>query len=791
MNQNYTNTVAYGSWFDSGDSGTDPNNAGATVNKVTLNTTTGDPSKGYMIAPGNKATGSSTTVAVQAVILLNFIQPAQMEIDDDTGGKGAVHPFLWVEIKGLDGFTVSSSTSTPDYPLHFPADDIVRMVSDQSGGEMPSSLDNINFGSMVLDTSGGSPPKFGRKLGPGVHTATGVNSSLANPFFSHIIPLSVSATTGTGTMIFKGAGSLTGGTISVSLYDGAGTSSLSTDPSLTPSRLVQTYTIKFPAATTLPIPAVNNVNVTGVAAGYSIGLCLPSTSPISDRWDIEATLAHLPNNGLIIPGDVVQSMVLSPQWSDIRTLAISNVPSAAFVQHPNWGVLTYPLNAWAYGLTGNETIFLSPQNPPNTGNPGPPFAYAPGVLNPNATYYVPNLSTTTIQTIPFVPATLTPAYITANFGAQGQLMDWDNGLGSYPDGPWINKVDEGQLQSTSIPYFSLVKPNVNAGPGFFSPNREVPSPGVLGSLSTGVDPTGANPVPWRTLLFRPNPGHFGATSPPDHLLLDLFWMPEAEPYAISEPFSSAGKINLNYQIEPFAYINRSTALRAILNTQKVAAVTSSSAKPTTTSGFPGYYKAQNGGSGIMKKNARYPLNIPVTLAQFDDKFNGSNNSGENPSSPPPDIFHSASQLCEMYLVPQGNPNFSTGAATTYTTASAFATDWYDGKTFGLVGDNTRERPYTDIYGLVTTKSNTFTVYYTVQSLKNAEPAGNQGTWDESQGTVQGEYRGATTLERYIDPNQNLPDFAASPGSATLDGDSSSGTFSYYKWRVVDNHQFAP
>ncbi len=795
MQTNYT-MPAYSGWFDPGDPGTNPNDPTSTVNKVTKDTTTTDAANGYMVAPGNKAADKGSTVAVQAVILLNFIQPAQMQIDDGTGGHSAVHPFLWVEIKGLDGFTIASSIKGTDYPLKFPADDIIRMVSDQSGGKMPSSLDNINFGNMVLF----SGAAVGRKLGPGVHVSPGANSNFVNPFFSHIIPLSVSSigpTTGTGTMVFKGTGSVTvnalPGYITVSLYDGAGTSSINSDPSLTPSRLVQTYTIQFPASTTLPIPTVPTtpppIAITGSATAttYSMGLGLAQSTPsTSERWD-PPTLAHLPNNGLILPGDVVQSMVLSKQWSDLRMLAIPNVPAAAFTTHPSWGNLTQP---WAYGLTANETIFLSPQNPPNTSNPGPPFAYVPGVLNPNATYYVPSASSTTVQTLPFVPATLTPAYITSNFGAQGQLMDWDNGLGSFPDGPWINKVDEGQVQTAKLPYFTLNNPIGTVGPGFFSPNREVPSPGVLGSLSTGVDPTGANPIPWRTLLFRPCPGHFGATSPPDHLMLDLFWMPTAEPYAISEPFSSAGKINLNYQIEPFSYINRSTALRAVLNTQKIAAVTSSSAKPTLTSGFPGYYKAQGGGAGIMSKNARYPLNIPVTLAQFDDKFNGSNNSGVN-SSTTPDIFHSASQICEMYLVPDGNPNFSTGAATTYTTASAFATDWYDGKTFGLVGDNTRERPYTDIYGLVTTKSNTFTVYYTVQSLKNAEPPSKQSMWDESQGTVLGEYRGATTLERYIDPNQNLPDFAASPGSATLDGDSTSGTFSYYKWRVVENHQFAP
>ena len=91
------------------------------------------------------------------------------------------------------------------------------------------------------------------------------------------------------------------------------------------------------------------------------------------------------------------------------------------------------------------------------------------------------------------------------------------------------------------------------------------SPVVFGSLSTGVgtplfNASGnqlAPPVPWRTLLFRPQPTHFGATSPEDELLLDWFWMPVGEPlYAISTTFATAGKVNLNYQIAPGSPISR-------------------------------------------------------------------------------------------------------------------------------------------------------------------------------------------------------------------------------------------
>ena len=66
-------------------------------------------------------------------------------------------------------------------------------------------------------------------------------------------------------------------------------------------------------------------------------------------------------------------------------------------------------------------------------------------------------------------------------------------------------------------------------------------------------------------------GQYGLRSR-DHLLLDLFTMPFVEPYLISEPLSTAGRVNLNYQIAPYGYIKRSTALRAALHPLRVTAV---------------------------------------------------------------------------------------------------------------------------------------------------------------------------------------------------------------------------
>jgi hypothetical protein len=104
-------------------------------------------------------------------------------------------------------------------------------------------------------------------------------------------------------------------------------------------------------------------------------------------------------------------------------------------------------------------------------------------------------------------------------------------------------------------------------------------------------------------------------------------------------------------------------------------------------------------------------------------------------------------------------------------------------THALTGDNVRERPYGDIYPRLTTKSNTFTVHYRVQMLKKI-PTTAAGQWVEGSDVVTAEYRGSSTLERYLDlSNTSIPDYATQPqplpaGKAIDD---------FYKFRVVETN----
>ena len=381
-----------------------------------------------------------------------------------------------------------------------------------------------------------------------------------------------------------------------------------------------------------------------------------------------------------------------------------------------------------------------------------------------------------IQRYPAVPRGLTSA--NAAFGPG----DWDNGPGFLEDGPFINKPDEGNQNSGVTSYYSRGVFSGETGASY-APNRQVASAVVFGSLPSGLGLSallaGRNESsPWQTLLFTPFPAvgdnswsipgssrtHPGARTrsrgllvPPDHALLDLFTMPIVEPYAISEPFSTAGKVNLNYQIAPFHYLKRDTALRAALKPVRLFAVNNSQAQ---------IYKT----SSTTATSFRYDLELDETLRGFERRF----------QSTPPRPFITASEICEMPLVPK------TSGVTLDNVAG-----WWAARQ--LTGDNARESPYQHLYPRLTTQSNTYTIHVKVQALRKTAPSRAQSPgeqnrawaeWDEKRDRVLGEYRGSTTVERYVDPaDPRLPDFANPTVTNALD--------EFYKIRIIAVKRFTP
>jgi uncharacterized protein (TIGR02600 family) len=309
----------------------------------------------------------------------------------------------------------------------------------------------------------------------------------------------------------------------------------------------------------------------------------------------------------------------------------------------------------------------------------------------------------------------------------------------------------------------------------------VASPVTFGSLPSASQ---AN-APWTTLLFRPhvaksakqNP-HLGEagngmrfrgnlqtvdgfespqlgsvedeeTLPADHHWLDLFWMPIVEPYPISDPFATMGKVNLNYQMMPFNHIHRATALHAVLKSERLLAIPTSAGET--------YKDIKRWRSGWHHK-----IDATETLKQWEARFEEGH------------IFKTASEVCEMFLYPQGE---------TWDEDSRNIRNFWDDHR--LTGDNVLEAPYANIYPRVTTKSNTFKVHMTVQKLQKA-----RGTPDNSfvpgEDLVTAEYRGSAVIERFLDPNApTMPDYLdhkREPREKSLEY--------FYQYRVVAVRQFA-
>jgi uncharacterized protein (TIGR02600 family) len=333
--------------------------------------------------------------------------------------------------------------------------------------------------------------------------------------------------------------------------------------------------------------------------------------------------------------------------------------------------------------------------------------------------------------------------------------------------------------------------------------------------------------------------------------MDPFWMPVVEPYAISEAWSTAGKINMNYQMVPFnQYIRRATGMHAVLKGEVMGAFPTQDAlyyknNPVQPNGSGGSYQAgppviyptpDKSAYGYPKWSAYgstsnglayspqqkywyrriepdvvfltqgtlYSQTVKGTLQQFDARFEFDSSVVGTPYVPYASygLFRTASQICEVFLLPkkiQGstppNPQYSPNAPTygatdgsdmnsgTPYTPADMAGFW---QARGITGDNTKERPYANIYGKITTQSNTFRVHYRVQTLGKARST-DPTIFNSTQDSVTSEYRGSALIERRLDPT-TLPggtDYAT-PNLAAMPNLSN-----FYSFRVLEDKRFLP
>ncbi len=156
------------------------------------------------------------------------------------------------------------------------------------------------------------------------------------------------------------------------------------------------------------------------------------------------------------------------------------------------------------------------------------------------------------------------------------------------------------------------------------------------------------------------------------------------------------------------------------------------------------------------------------------------------------LFRTASQICEIDLIPKtgraGEPTVGKPANDAQRRA-AMNLFWNYNQ---ITGDNTRERPYSNIYQKVTTRSNTFRVYFMAQAIRKAKSV-SPDQIDLSKDTVTGEYRGSALIERFLDFS------AAERGSAPVAfpdyADASPLTKrsleTFYHFRILETKQFTP
>lgn len=506
---------------------------------------------------------------------------------------------------------------------------------------------------------------------------------------------------------------------------------------------------------------------------------------------------------IIDSGDVVRTWVV--RHGDYR-LAYQRLREGAgaagvdpnkrlFVPHPAWdpASLNAPMLAASQLKPQIHSFVKSGGKPHPTGKTGsehPPIwgdGTSAASLVPDADYG--NLTSTTPHTSDYRPdfpvdgnSAVFRANIPSNYPYSvkpWETRDWDNGTGIAPDGAYWNKPDDGaRISDGTIPPYFTSTPwdgvNINNRPAnqTTAPNQLIPSPVMFGSLpsapSTGIQ--------WTTYLFRPDitpGGHLGtkdhstkgplAGAPPDHALLDWFWMPVVQPYPISEPFSTAGKINLNYRIVPFTNIKRATGLHAVLKSEELLAIPTSAGKT-----YKDYTKIS------LNSDWRHHIDADKTLLQWESKFD----VGQ--------YFMNAGELCEQFLVPKDDGvSGSTGSAI----RSAMVNYW---ATRQLTGDNTMERPYANIYPRVTTRSNTYRVHFLVQTITKARSSDAE-TFDPNKDLITGEKQGDALVERAIDPGDAALktadyDYIGKAVSGSLDTAKSLDTL--YTWRIRHVRRFS-
>jgi uncharacterized protein (TIGR02600 family) len=491
---------------------------------------------------------------------------------------------------------------------------------------------------------------------------------------------------------------------------------------------------------------------------------------------------------IIQRGDIVRSMVLNaqgPTGADTRLLAaqrdvfLSEDSSSEphFITHPDYSPAGVPLSeAPPQAQSLRDAAYLS------TGQYGGPMLQptvtASGQLLPGVTF--------ARQATPNAPVTLHGAMqIAAGHDAGGRLGDWESGMGILEDGASVNRFHS--FTSSSFSRSGAIVDDARPPP--------LTTAVAFGALPSGVygDAHNTTPRPWQTLLFCPNPAgrtssssesgrfdsshqdHPGFATPRDHLWLEFFWQPVTAPRPLSSEFATQGKVNLNFQIQPWTWLRRSTAIHGALHGVRLTALPTAALTSTAENA-----KGHLDGSPLDVQ-FRYRIDPDKTLAAFEARFDAG------------DLFRTASEVCDMFLVPSRiiGHNYDSDSSTPRDPTNLSASDmttWWNGEqthltdAFEATGDNLREAPYSQIYPRVCTQSNVFKLHYRVQSIQKARSV-PEDTFDSTRDRISADRRGSHLIERRYKPS-------ATPRDPVTEADAPS-LHTQQEFRSILHETFSP
>ena len=242
---------------------------------------------------------------------------------------------------------------------------------------------------------------------------------------------------------------------------------------------------------------------------------------------------------------------------------------------------------------------------------------------------------------------------------------------------------------------------------------------------------------------------------------------------------------------PFRHIRRATGLHAVLENEILTAVSHADAnfylrRPPNApenQAQSWFWKDDNSASG--GKFWRRQLDTQATLKLFDERFR----SGF--------AFISPAQICEMYLLPKKAGPTDTLVPDQWPDeisrliktngADSILKFWEE---HAVTGENLKERPYTNIYPRLTTRSNTYQVFMRAQVINKARSS-NPAKFEATVDQIGAEYRGSAVIERYLDLNDPRLKPAQGLDFATGDLASKPTLDDLHKFRVITQKRFDP